>query len=105
MPLASWSEKVNVLLASQTLPDAFCGNAIDLPSYGDMFLRLSEDYLTIDKLERILSAAGGGYGVQAPWDLLYAHQRLHWLGPKPGQLCLGQPGRGRDARLGASIRR
>lgn len=42
VPLASWSEKVNVLLASQTLPDAFCGNAIDLASYGDMFLRLNE---------------------------------------------------------------
>ena len=43
IPLANWNEKVNVMLASGNLPDAFSGSNVDIMQNIDLFRPLKKD--------------------------------------------------------------
>lgn len=42
IPVASWTEQVNIMLASGNLPDAFCGGNVDIMQNIELFLPLEE---------------------------------------------------------------
>lgn len=42
VPTASWGEKVNILFASNSLPDAFCSSGVDVATYGDQLAPLND---------------------------------------------------------------
>jgi ABC-type sugar transport system, periplasmic component len=42
VPMASWNEKVNVMIASGNLPDAFCGQNVDVMQNLDLFTPLGD---------------------------------------------------------------